>query len=148
VPIQAYFLRPNLLRVRSGCTHAYIANAPLIAWLASTAPMSPHAPMWHWIGRSIDAAMSSLPEMYAMFPMIAVQRYLGKPVADACFDDHRWLGAFIEIGRWRYFFIYGRGARFAEAMAVLFSPVHRLTLEWARRRVERIARRTATDAAA
>jgi hypothetical protein len=35
VPIQAYFLRPNLLRVRSGCTHAYIANAPLLAWLAS-----------------------------------------------------------------------------------------------------------------
>jgi hypothetical protein len=35
VPIQAYFLRLNLLRVRSGCTHAYIANAPLLAWLAS-----------------------------------------------------------------------------------------------------------------
>jgi hypothetical protein len=71
VPIQAYFLRPNLLRVRSGCTHAYIANAPLLAWLASTPPMSPEAPMWHWIGQSIGAAMSSLPEMYAMFPMIA-----------------------------------------------------------------------------
>jgi hypothetical protein len=72
VPIQAYFLRPNLLRVRSGCTHAYIANTPLLAWLASTPPMSPEVPMWHWIGQSIDAAMSSLPEMYAMFPMIAV----------------------------------------------------------------------------
>src|SRR5262249_54415434 len=33
--------------------------------------------------RSIDAAMSSLPEMYAMFPMIAVQRYLGESAADA-----------------------------------------------------------------
>ena len=148
VPIQAYFLRPNLLRVRSGCTHAYIANAPLLAWLASTAPMSPQAPMWHWIGRSIDAAMSSLPEMYAMFPMIAVQRYLGESVADARFDDWRWQGTFFEIGRWRYFFIYGRGARLAEAMAVLFSPVHRLTLEWARRRVNRLTHRTATDATA
>jgi hypothetical protein len=148
VPIQAYFLRPNLLRVRSGCTHAYIANAPLLAWLASTAPMSPQAPMWHWIGRSIDAAMSSLPEMYAMFPMIAVQRYLGESSADTCFDDLRRQGTFLEIERWRYFFIYGRGARFAEAMAVLFSPVHRLTLEWARRRVERVTRGTATDATA
>ena len=146
VPIQAYFLRPNLLRVRSGCTHAYIANAPLLAWLASTAPMSPQAPMWHWIGRSIDAAMSSLPEMYAMFPMIAVQRYLGESGADARFDDRRQLATSLRIGR--YFFIYGGGARFAEAIAVLFSPVHRVTLEWARRRVERVTRRAATDAAA
>src|SRR5215470_4656641 len=148
VPIQAYFLRPNLLRVRSGCTHAYIANAPLLAWLASTAPMSAEAPMWHWIGRSIDAAMSSLPEMYAMFPMIAVQRYLGESGADAGFADQRQQGTYFEIARWRYFFIYGPGARFAEAMAVLFSPVHRLTLEWARRRVERVTGCTATDATA
>jgi len=146
VPIQAYFLRPNLLRVRSGCTHAYIANAPLLAWLASTPPMSPEVPMWHWIGRSIDAAMSSLPEMYAMFPMIAVQRYLGESGADTRFDDQRQQGTFLDVGR--YFFIYGAGARFAEAMAVLLSPVHRLTLEWACRRVNRLTRRTATDATA
>jgi hypothetical protein len=144
VPIQAYFLRLNLLRVRSGCTHAYIANAPLLAWLASTPPMSPEVPMWQWIGRSIDAAMSNLPEMYAMFPMIAVQRYLGESGAGTRFEDQRQQGTFLEVRRWRYFFIYGAGTRFAEAMAVLFSPVHRLTLEWARRRVNRLTRRTAT----
>jgi hypothetical protein len=138
VPIQAYFLRTNLLRVRSGCTHAYIANVPLLAWLASTPPKSPDAPMWHWIGQSIDAAMSSLPEMYAMFPMIAVQRYLGESGADPPFDDQRQQDTFLDVGRWRYFFIYGAGARFAEAVAVLFSPVHWLTLEWARRRVDRV----------
>jgi hypothetical protein len=66
----------------------------------------------------------------------------------ACFDDPRWQGTFLEVGHWRYLFIYGRGARFAEAMVVLFSPVHRLTLEWGRRRVERVVRRAATDAAA
>jgi hypothetical protein len=148
VPIQAYFLRPNLLRVRSGCTHAYIANAPLLAWLASTPPMSAEVAMSHWIGPSIDAAMSSLPEMYAMFPMIAVQRYLGESDADTRFDDQRQQDTFLDVGRWRYFFIYGAGARFAEAMAVLFSPVHRLTLEWARRRVNRLTHRTATDATA
>ena len=135
VPIQAYFLQPNLLRVRSGCTHAYIANTPLLAWLASTPPKSPEAPMWHWIGQSIDAAMSSLPEMYAMFPMIAVQRDLGYSGADTRCDDRRRHGTFLDVRRWRHFFIYGAGARFAEAVAVLFSPVHWLTLEWARRRV-------------
>jgi GR25 family glycosyltransferase involved in LPS biosynthesis len=148
VPIQAYFFRLNLLRVRSGCTHAYIANAPLLAWLVSTPPMSPDVPMFHWIGKSIDAAMSSLPEMYAMFPMIAVQRYLGALGADALFDDQRQQGTFLDVGRWRYFFIYGAGARFAEAVAVLFSPLHWLTLEWACRRVDRVASRTATDGGA
>jgi hypothetical protein len=148
VPIQAYFLRPNLLRARSGCTHAYIANAPLLGWLAATPPKSPQAPMWHWIGQSIDAAMSSLPEMYAMFPMIAVQRDLGEGGAGTRCEDRGQRGTFLGVARWRYFFIYGAGARFAEAMAVLFSPVHWLTLEWACRRVDRIARRAAADAAA
>jgi len=136
VPIQAYFLRPNLLRVRSGCAHAYIANEPLLAWLASTPPMSLEAPMWHWIGQSMDAAMSNLPEMYAMFPMIAVQR--------TRFHDQRQRqqSIFLDVGR--YFFIYGVGARFAEAVAILFSPVHWLTLEWARRRVGGATLRTAS----
>ena len=83
-----------------------------------------------------------------MFPMIAVQRYLGESGADMRFDDQRQQGTILEVGRWRYFFIYGAGARFAEAMAVLFSPVHRLTLEWARQRVNRLTHRTATDATA
>lgn len=148
VPIQAYFLRPNLLRARSGCTHAYIANAPLLAWLAATPPKSPQAPMWHWIGQSIDAAMSSLPEMYALFPMVAVQRDLGECAADTRREDRGQRGTLLDVARWRYFFIYGAGARFAEAMAVLFSPVHWLTLEWACRRVDRVARRAAADAAA
>jgi hypothetical protein len=120
VPIQVYFLRLNLLRVRSGCTHAYIANAPLLAWLASTPPMSAEVAMWHWIGPSIDAAMSNLPEMYAMFPMIAVQRCLGESGADTRFEDQRQRSTFLDVGRWRYFFIYGAGACFAEAMAVRF----------------------------
>jgi hypothetical protein len=101
--------------------------------------------MWHWIGQSIDAAMSSLPEMYAVFPMIAVQRYLGEPGATARFDERGHQGTFLDLARWRYFFIYGAGARFAEAAAVLFSPVHWLTLEWACRRVDRVARRTRPD---
>jgi hypothetical protein len=89
-----------------------------------------------------------MPEMYAMFPMIAVQRYLGESDADTRFDDQRQQDTFLDVGRWRYFFIYGAGTRFAEAVAVLFSPVHWLTLEWARRRVNRLGRRTAADSTA
>jgi hypothetical protein len=146
LPIQAYFLRPSLLRARSGCTHAYIANAPLLAWLAATAPKSPQAPMWHWIGQSIDAAMSSLPEMYALFPMVALQRDIGESGAGTRCGDRRQRGSFHDAGR--HFFIYGGGARLAEAAAVLLSPVHWLTLEWACRRIDRLARRTAADATA
>ena len=82
----------------------------------------------------------------AMFPMIAVQRYLGEASAGTRLDDQRQLGIFLEVGR--YFFIYGVGARFAEAVAILFSPVHWLTLEWARRRVDAVTPCTATDGSA
>jgi len=133
VPVQAYFVRPNLLRVRSGCTHAYVANAPLLAWLAATSPLG--APMWRRIGQSIDAAMSSLPGMYAMFPMIAVQRFLGDYRVDTRFDDQGRRRGLLDVDRWRYVFIFAGGARFAEAMAVLLSPLHRLTLEWGCRRL-------------
>jgi hypothetical protein len=53
-----------------------------------------------------------------------VQRYLGESDADTRFDDQRQQDTFLDVGRWRYFFIYGAGTRFAEAVAVLFSPVH------------------------
>jgi hypothetical protein len=76
--------------------------------------------------------------------MIAVQRYLGESSVDTRFDDQRQQGAFLGVERWRYFFIYGAGACFAEALAVLFSPVHWLTLEWRRRLVKPPAARQRT----
>ena len=137
IPIQAFFVRPDILRVRSGCTHAYVANKPLLNWLAATPPMAAEVPVWRWIGRSIDAAMSSLPEMYALFPMVAVQRFLGDYRVDTRIDDRGWPRTLTDVDRWRYLFIFGRGARFAEAMAVLLSPMHWLTLEWSRRHVDK-----------
>jgi hypothetical protein len=59
---------------------------------------------------------TAAPEMYAMFPMIAVQRYLGESGADTHFDDQRQQGTFLDVGR--YFFIYGAGARFADTAAL------------------------------
>ncbi len=77
VPIQAFFVRWNILRTRSACTHAYIAGPRLLAWLADTEPLSPEVATWPRIGRSIDGAMANLPCMYALFPMVARQRFLG-----------------------------------------------------------------------
>jgi hypothetical protein len=137
VPIQAYFVRRRLLRSRSGCTHAYLANRPLLNWLATTIPMSADAPTWSIIGQSIDAAMSSLPELYALFPMIARQRFVGDYRINTRRDDRGRRRAFTDVDRWRYLFIF-RGARFAEGAAVILSPIHWLTLEWLRRRVDRV----------
>jgi glycosyl transferase, family 25 len=147
VPLQAFFVRTNILRVRSGCTHAYIANGPLLNWLATTAPMAAEAPVWRRIGQSIDAAMSSLPNMYAMFPMVAVQRFLGDYRVDTQIDDQGRPRALFDVDRWRYLFIFGTGARFAEAMAVLLSPFHRLTLEHGRRQVDKHGRPPAVERA-
>jgi hypothetical protein len=137
VPIQAYFVRSGLLRTRSGCTHAYLANRPLLHWLATTIPMRADVATWSLIGQSIDSAMSSLPELYALFPMIARQRFLGDYRVDSRVDDRGRRRAFTDVDRWRYLFIF-RGARFAEAAAVLLSPIHWLTLEWWRHPVERV----------
>ena len=136
LPIQAYFVRGGLLRTRSGCTHAYLANRPLLNWLAATTPMGSAAAIWPLIGQSIDLAMSSLPELYALFPMIARQRFLGDYRVDTRLDDHGHRRAITDVDRWRYLFIF-RGARVVEAVAVVLSPIYRLTLERWRRRVDR-----------
>jgi hypothetical protein len=98
--------------------------------------MGADVPTWSLIGQSIDSAMTSLPELYAMFPMIARQRFLGDYRVDPRLDAQGRRRAFTDVDRWRYLFIF-RGARFAEAAAVLLSPIHWLTLEWWRRRVVR-----------
>jgi hypothetical protein len=98
--------------------------------------MGPDVPTWPLIGQSIDSAMSSLPELYALFPMVARQRFLGDYRVDSRVDDRGRRRAFTDVDRWRYLFIF-RGARFAEVAAVVLSPIHWLTLEWLRRQVDR-----------
>ena len=131
-PLQAYFVRPNILRVRSGCAHAYIAGARLLAWLSETKPLAAEVPVWR-IGKCIDCAMPNLPGMYAMFPMVAEQRFLGDYRVDTRFDRQGRKRAWHDLDSWRYYFIF-RGARVVETVAVLLSPIHRLTLERYRER--------------
>jgi len=108
-PFQSYFIASGLLRTRSALTHAYIANTALLEWLAKTEPLSAEVPMWDRIGQSIDSAMSNLRAMYAVFPMVAMQVYLGDSRVDARMD---------------------------KALAILLSPLHRLTMARNLRQVE------------
>jgi hypothetical protein len=128
VPIQAFFVRPNILRVRSACTHAYIAGPSLLAWLAETEPLSADVATWPRIGRSIDGAMANLPCMYALFPMAIRQRFLGDYRVNTRVDARGQPRSWRDGDRWRYYFIF-RGAVVTEALAALLSPFHRFTLE-------------------
>ena len=128
VPFQAYFVRPDILRVRSACAHAYIASPRLLAWLAETEPLSAVVSTWRRIGGSIDGAMANLPSMYALFPMAVLQRFLGDYRVDLRVDSQGRPRSWRDTDRWRYHFIF-RGALLMEGLAVMLSPYHRFTLE-------------------
>jgi hypothetical protein len=133
-PFQAYFVAPGLLRTRSVLAHAYIANAPLLGWLADTKPATAEVAMWRPIGVSIDSAMSNLPSMYAVVPMMVMQKFLGDYRIDSKFSVAGRRRKWTDINRWRNLGIF-RGALVAEALAIIGSPLHALTLERNLRRV-------------
>jgi hypothetical protein len=133
-PFQAYFVAPGLLRTRSVLAHAYIANAPLLDWLASTKPSTAEVPMWRRIGVSIDSAMSNLPSMYAVVPIMVTQKFFGDYRIDSKFRVGGRRRKWTDIDRWRNLGIF-RGALVAEVLAILCSPFHALTLERNIRRV-------------
>ena len=83
--------------------------------------------MWRRIGVAIDAAMSNLPSMYAVVPMMVLQKYFGDHRIDSKFSVGGQRRKWTDVDRWRDWGIY-RGALLAEAMAIIFSPFHALTL--------------------
>ena len=133
-PFQAYYVAPGLMRTRSVLAHAYIANAPLLDWLAGTKPAAAEVPMWRRIGVSVDSAMSNLPAMYAVVPMIAMQKFLGDHRIDSRTTADGRRRKWTDIDRWRNLGIY-RGTLLAQTLAILASPLHQLTLERNIRRV-------------
>jgi glycosyl transferase, family 25 len=74
-PLWAYPVGRRLLRSSSLCTHAYVASERLLAWLCAS-PYSQRKSIAKALigGGGIDAALAALPQMYAFFPMVAVQR--------------------------------------------------------------------------
>jgi hypothetical protein len=73
-PLAAYFVRHNVLRTSSGCSHAYIASPRLLRWLRDHPWGSPGLQFSRIAGRGVDSAYAKLPETYALFPMLAIQR--------------------------------------------------------------------------
>ena len=144
MPFQAYFIARGLIRTRSTNAHAYIANAPLLEWFAATEPMTAEVPIWPLIGRSVDSAMSNLPGMYAVFPMMALQKDLGDRRVDSRVTPAGRRRGWRDVDRWRYLFIF-RGALVAEAVAILGSPFHWLTMERFLRRIEQGTSRDARN---
>jgi GR25 family glycosyltransferase involved in LPS biosynthesis len=132
IPLQAYFVTPTILRVRTGGAHAYVASRRLLTWLAATEPLSAEVPTWP-INGGIDGAMAELPDMYALFPMAAQQRFLGDHRIATHVDDAGRTRLWRDPNRWRYYALF-RGARTLEAFAVALSPLHWLTLERNRKR--------------
>ena len=128
LPFQAYFIRPNVLRVRSTSSHAYIAGPRHMAWLVDTEPLSPEVATSSWIGVSIDSAMANLPGMYALFPMAARQRFIGDYRVNARLDVQERPRSWRDVDRWRYLFAF-RGALFLQWLAALLSPLHWRTLD-------------------
>lgn len=73
-PLAAYFVRHNVLRTSSGCSHAYIASPRLLRWLRDHPWGSPGIEFSRIAGKGVDSAYAKLPQTYALFPMLAIQR--------------------------------------------------------------------------
>lgn len=144
LPLQMYFRSAHLVRVRSACTHAYLANTPLLRWLVESEPMDPEIRVCKMIGTSIDAAFANLPEMYALFPLIAIQVFSGDHRIDPRLDNEGRRRSVFDFARVRPLFLF-RGMRAAEALAALLSPFHWLTLEAFRRLSGRALSERAVD---
>jgi glycosyl transferase family 25 len=131
-PLQMFKVAKGLARTRSATTHAYIANRPLLEWLASAEPLDPEIPV-HWIGVSIDAALANRPEMYALSPMVAIQRPFAECRVDSARDEDGRPRSPLDPMRYRTWAL-ADGLRAAELLALAASPWRRLTLEFFRRR--------------
>jgi hypothetical protein len=128
-PLRAFFIGPGILRTVSGCSHAYVANGPLIDWLAG---LNPHEdlparriPLHRLVGQGIDAALAVRPGMYACFPMVAVQS--ASPSSNI--DPHRNRDGSRRsaLSKYRYTHIAIRSMRAAQWVAAFFSPLHWMT---------------------
>ena len=128
LPYQAYRVAPGLMRTRSTCAHAYIANAPLLEWLATTKPSAGEVPAWEMIGMSVDSAMSNLPSMYAVYPMMAVQRPFGEERVNTRLRNDNLPRKWNDRTRWRNLMIF-HAPLFMERQCFVLSPWHARTLE-------------------
>jgi len=133
LPMQAYPVGTGVLRVRSGGAIAYVANAPLLRWIAAVEPMDCEIPVCQTIGTAIDGAFANLPHMFAVFPMLGRHAYMGGPTQHAVPPRRLELNRLFNRRSFRKFLAY-RFARPGEILALMLFFYHALTLEYFRRR--------------
>ena len=127
-PLFAHFWGWRILRTASLCTHAYVASPRLLEWLIATPFAKTGIPRSRIGGLGIDSALAALPQMYAYFPMVAIQR--DSPHDHVRADRPRPLKAQLRDR------LLTRGMRASQALAVCLSP-----LVWALRSARRAAAR-------
>ena len=137
-PFQSYPITSGVLRVRSGCLHAYIANAPLLDWFARTEPMDPCVSTC-WLGDAVDSAVANLPGMFAMAPMIATQMRYAQMRPDTAADRAGSLGRRYWKAMLDRTVVYGL-MRPGAAIVNWAAPIHRATLDRMRLRPSRLQR--------
>lgn len=132
-PLQAYPVACGLVRTRSVLAHAYVANRRLLRWLADSEPMDPAIPVCARFGAGVDAAFANLPDMYALWPMIAEATPSEELRPDCDRALAPGLARLFDGLFYRNLFMF-HGNRAAEAVATVLSPWHALTLEFFSRR--------------
>lgn len=127
-PISGWFTGWGVMEVKSGLAHAWLANRPLLELLDSHAICDPRLRYTSIFGKGIDSALGSLERMFAIFPMIAVQREIESDNLSASHTrsgvPRRW-GDKLRYRIW----VIQRLPRYAEIVCALLSPVHWL---WSR----------------
>jgi hypothetical protein len=74
LPLKGWLVAPRLMRAFSGCAHAYLASERALRFLAAHPYGAAKPPMLRLAGGGIDAAFAALPQAFAWFPMLAIQR--------------------------------------------------------------------------
>lgn len=130
-PTEGFFVAPFLLRVHSGCTHAYLASSALLRKIAHSEPPPPGGTCHPIVGRGIDGMLACLDGMYAVFPMIAGQAHFSSDNLSTRYARSGTKRPIMDIFRYRAIVIV-YGMRAAELLCVLLSPLH-----WLRSQIRR-----------
>lgn len=130
-PVDGYFVARSLMKVHSGCTHAYLASAALLQQITDSTPPPKGETCHPIVGRGIDGMLACREDMYAVFPMIAVQAPFTSDNVSLHLSRAGKKRPVTDILRYRALVIV-HGMRAAELLCVLLSPVH-----WLRSRLSK-----------
>lgn len=132
-PVDGFFVSPSLMKVHSGCAHAYLASAALLRQITDSAPPPKGETCHPIVGRGIDGMLACRDDMYAIFPMLALQAPFTSDNVSLHLSRAGKKRPVTDIFRYRALVII-HGMRAAELLCVLLSPFH-----WVRSRLGKLA---------